>query len=216
MKLNSVFRKLIPQGNKFYPILSDMSDNLLSCSGIFTELTRATDKEVRRNLYTQIKQLETQGDKYLGLLFDELNNTFITPFDREDLNALGEKMDDVLDCMNSAAKRVVLYQPDIMPEQSAQLALLLQKGCELIRTAVNELDTMKKSPKSVKEICAKLHKVENEADDVYEHFILNIFETERNAIVLVKLKEIMQEIERATDKADSVGKIIKTIVVKYA
>jgi predicted phosphate transport protein (TIGR00153 family) len=180
------------------------------------ELTRASDKEARRNLYTQIKQLETQGDKYQGLLFDELNNTFITPFDREDLNALGEKMDDVLDCMNSAAKRIVLYQPDCMPEQSVQLALLLQKGCELIRTAVSELDTMKKSPKSVKEICAKLHKVENEADDVYEHFILDIFKMEQDAIVLIKLKEIMQEIERATDKADSVGKIIKIIVVKYA
>jgi predicted phosphate transport protein (TIGR00153 family) len=216
MKLNTIFSKLVPQGNKFYPILSAISDNLLVCADLFVELTKATDKEVRKNFYKQIKALETKGDSILGDLFDELNNTFITPFDREDINALGEKLDDVLDGMNSAAKRIVMYQPNHLPEQSTKLASLLQQGCELIRTAVSELDTMKKSPKSVKKICSQLHEVENEADDVYEHFILEIFAKEQNAIELIKLKEIMQEIERATDKADSVGKIIKTIVVKYA
>jgi predicted phosphate transport protein (TIGR00153 family) len=216
MKINTFFSRLVPHGNKFYPILSDMSANILACSEIFIELTKTADKEVRKELYKRIKTLETKGDKILGLLFDELNNTFITPFDREDLNALGEKLDDVLDSMNSAAKRVVMYQPNRIPEQSVELAVLLKKGCELIQKSVGELDTMKKSPKAVKEICLQLHDIENQADDVYEHFIIHIFETETDSIELIKLKEIMQEIERATDKADSVGKIIKTIIVKYA
>jgi uncharacterized protein Yka (UPF0111/DUF47 family) len=86
----------------------------------------------------------------------------------------------------------------------------------LIQTAISTLDTMKKSPKAVKEIYLQLHDIENQADDLYEHFIIHIFENETNSIELIKLKEIMQEIERATDKADSVGKIIKTILVKYA
>jgi predicted phosphate transport protein (TIGR00153 family) len=216
MKWNTFFNKFIPHGDKFYPILSDMSDNILTCSEVFVELNKTADRDARTDLYKRIKALETKGDKILGLLFDELNNTFITPFDREDINALGERMDDVLDSMNSAAKRVVMYQPEKLPPQSAELAMLLRKGCELIQKAVGELDAMKRSSKSVKAICLQLHDVENQADDLYEHFIIDIFKNEKNGIELIKLKEIMQEIERATDKADSVGKIIKTIIVKYA
>ncbi len=216
MKLNSIFSQFTPQENKFYPILREMSDNILECSELLIELTKQADKEARKDVYKQIKALETKGDAIVAVLFNELNNTFITPFDREDINALGEGLDDVLDRMNSAAKRVVLYQPDNMPPQSTELAMLLKKGCELIQSVVNELDTMKKKPDSVKEICTQLHKVENQADDLYENFIIHIFEKEKNGIELIKLKEIMQEIERATDNADSVGKTIKAILVKYA
>jgi predicted phosphate transport protein (TIGR00153 family) len=193
-----------------------MSDNILVCSDLLINLTQSEDKNVRENLRKQIKTLETKGDRMLGTLFDELNNTFITPFDREDINALGEKLDDVLDGMHSAAKRIDMYQPDNLPPESAQLAKLLKNSCDLIQTAVGELETMKKSPETVKEICAQLHSIENQADDLYEHFITDIFRNEKNGIELIKLKEIMQELERATDKADDVGKIIKTIIVKYA
>lgn len=216
MKLNAFFSKIAPKENKFYPILRNMSNNILACSELLIKLTDTDDKEVREEFRRYIKTLETKGDGMLITLFDELNNTFITPFDREDLNALGEKLDDVLDGMHSAAKRIAMYQPDKLPRQSVQLAMLLKKGCELIHKAVGELDVMKKSPKSVKEICSELHKIENQADDLYEHFITDIFRNEKDGIELIKLKEIMQELERATDKADDVGKIIKTIIVKYA
>lgn len=216
MKLNTIFRKLVPKENKFYTILKEMSVNIFECSELLIELTKASEKESRKEIYKQIKELEKKGDKILVKLFNELNSTFITPFDREDINALGERLDDVLDCMNCAAKRVIIYQPENLPPQSTELALMLKKGCELIQSAVDELDLMKTSPKIVKEIYKELHQIENQADNLYEHFIINIFENEKNGIELIKLKEIMQEIERATDRVDSVGKIIKTIVVKYA
>jgi predicted phosphate transport protein (TIGR00153 family) len=192
-----------------------MSDNIFACSELLVQLTGTDDKDAREDIRKHIKGLETKGDHMLITLFDELNNTFITPFDREDINALGEKLDDVLDGMHSAAKRIAMYQPDRLPQQSAQLALLLKEGCRLIQTAVGELDVMKKSPKEAKEICSQLHAIENQADDLYEHFITDIFKNEKDGINLIKLKEIMQELERATDKADDVGKIIKTIIVKY-
>ncbi|KAA6321624.1 hypothetical protein EZS27_028745 [termite gut metagenome] len=216
MKLNTFFSRFIPKEDKFYPILRDMSDNIMAGSDLLIEQTKTLDKEERKTIYKQIKTLETKGDHIVAHLFNELNNTFITPLDREDINALSEEMDNVLDCMNSAAKRVVMYQPDNLPKQSVELALLLKESCRLIQCAVRELATMKKSPKLVKDICIKLHNIENQADDLYEHFIIDIFEKEKNGIELIKLKEIMQEIERATDKADCVGKIIKTIIVKYA
>ncbi|KAA6332180.1 hypothetical protein EZS27_019287 [termite gut metagenome] len=216
MKINTFFSKFIPKENKFYPILSSMSDNILTCSDLLIKLTETDDKELRKGLYKQIKALETKGDGIVAHIFDELNNTFITPFDREDINTLSEELDNVLDSMNSVAKRIVMYQPEKLPEQSVKLARLLKNACELMQDAVNELNTMKKSPKSVKDICTQLHFIENQADDMYEHFIIEIFAKEKDGIELIKLKEIMQDLERATDKADSVGKIIRTIIVKYA
>ncbi|MDR1759777.1 MAG: DUF47 family protein [Fibrobacter sp.] len=215
MNINSIFSVLIPKENKFYPILRDMSSNLLECSRKLIEFTSASNKEMWKGIYRQIKSFETKGDKILDQLFTELNNTFITPFDREDINALGERLDDVLDCINSAAKRVVIYQPETLPERSIKLAEWLEKECELINKAVEGLDSVKKYPQKIKDICSELHGLENKADDEYEHFIMDLFEHEKNVGELIKHKEIMQEIERATDKADAVGKIIKAIVVKY-
>jgi len=216
MKFNTIFSHFIPKTDKFYPILLEQSRNLLEGSELFIELTKISDKEERKAMYKQIKAKETKGDKILIQLFDELNNTFITPFDREDINALGEELDDVLDNMNGAAKRIVMYQPEKLSEKSTEMAILLNEGCKLIQKATEELDRMKKDPKTVKSICEELHKIENQADDLYEVFITDIFEKEKNSIELIKNKEIMLEIERATDRADNVGKIIKTIIVKYA
>jgi predicted phosphate transport protein (TIGR00153 family) len=193
-----------------------MAGNILEAASALIELTKATDKSAYKDYYVHIKALETKGDKILATLFDELNNTFITPFDREDINALGEELDNILDSINSVAKRTEMYQPDSIPPQALELALLLQRSCLLVQSAVNQLDTMQKRRKHIKEICRQLHDIENQADDVYELFIIDIFETETDAIRLIKLKEILQELEHATDLADSVGKIIKSIIVKYA
>ncbi|MDR3328781.1 MAG: DUF47 family protein [Prevotellaceae bacterium] len=216
MKSNTFFSKLVPKESKFYPILRSMSDNIFVCSGLMLSLVQTEDKEQRKELYRQIKALETKGDAIVGHLFDELNNTFITPFDREDINALGEQLDNVLDSMNSAAKRIVMYQPSVLPPQTVALAEVLQQCCELLLGLVGELNAMKKNPTVVKRICKQLHALENQADDLYEHILIDIFAKETNAIDLIRIKEVVQEIERATDNADSVGKLIKVIVVKYA
>jgi uncharacterized protein Yka (UPF0111/DUF47 family) len=179
-------------------------------------LTKAADKSAYKDLYHQIKVLETKGDKILATLFEELNNTFITPFDREDINTLGEELDNVMDSINSAAKRAEMYQPDNLPARALEMALLLQESCLLVQQAIKQLETMQKQKKYIKDTCKQLHNLENQADDVYEHFIIDLFDKEKDAIQLIKLKEILQEIERATDRADCVGKIIRSIIVKYA
>lgn len=149
-------------------------------------------------------------------VFDELNTTFITPFDREDINSLANHMDDVTDRINSCAKKIVLYNPKKMPQSAVDLALELKNGVLCIGKAVDELDVLKKSAKNVKAFCKELHDIENRADDVYETFLIHLFENEKDGIELIKQKEIMSELEKATDVTDQVGKIIKTIIVKYA
>jgi len=103
-----------------------------------------------------------------------------------------------------------------MPESAIQLAKLIKEDAVCIDKAVDELDVLKKDAKTIKALCAELHDIENKADDVYDHFIIDLFEREKDGIEVVKLKEIMQELEKATNAAEQVGKIIKTIIVKYA
>jgi hypothetical protein len=125
-------------------------------------------------------------------------------------------MDDVTDYINSCAKRIVLYNPKHLPESATELARLIKEGAVCIGKAVDELDVLKKDAKKIKEYCTELHDIENRADDVYENFIINLFEHEKDGIEIIKVKEIMYELEKATDATEYVGKIIKTIIVKYA
>lgn len=213
---NSIFSKLTPREPKFFPLLKELSDVILVASDLIIECVQHQDHGSAVEYYNKIKEQEKKGDAISNMVFDKLNSTFITPFDREDIHLLADRLDDVTDRINSCAKRIVLYNPKKMPESALELARLLKDGAVCISDAINELDTLKKSTKKVQKCCSDLHDIENKADDVYEHFIIDLFENESNSIEIVKLKEIMYELERATDEAQYVGKIIKTIIVKYA
>ncbi len=213
---NSLFSKLAPKEPKFFPILKEMSEITLSASDLMVECVGQCNHEISIDYYKKIKELEKRGDDLSNTIFDELNKSFITPFDREDIHHLATLLDDVTDYINSCAKRIVLYNPKSMPESAVELAKLIKEGAICIDKAVDELGGLKKESKNIKAYCKELHNIENKADDVYEHFIIHLFETEKNDIEVVKLKEIMQELEKATNAAEQVGKIIKAIIVKYA
>ncbi|MEA4840176.1 MAG: DUF47 family protein [Bacteroidales bacterium] len=213
---NSFFSKFTPKEPKFFPILKEMSDVMLIASDLIIECVQKSDHESAIEYYRKIKEQEKKGDALSNQIFDELNTTFITPFDREDINRLSNRMDDVTDYINSCAKRIVLYNPKHLPESATELARLIKEGAVCIGKAVDELDVLKKDAKKIKEYCTELHDIENRADDVYENFIINLFEHEKDGIEIIKVKEIMYELEKATDATEYVGKIIKTIIVKYA
>ena len=103
-----------------------------------------------------------------------------------------------------------------MPTSALEIAKLIREGAVSIGKAIDQLDVLKKNSAKIKEYCKELKVVENKADDVYENFLIDLFENQKDGIELIKLKEIMSELERATDAAETVGKIIKTIIVKYA
>jgi len=213
---NSFFSKFMPKEPKFFPLLKDMSDVILAASDLMIECVQNYNHETAIEYYKKIKEIERKGDELSDKAFDELNTTFITPFDREDINHLANRLDDVTDFINSSAKRIALYNPIQLPDSALDLAKLINEGAVSISKAVNELNVLKKNSKKIKIYCSELHTIENKADDVYEHFTINLFEKEKNGIEIIKLKEIMYELEKATDAAENVGKIIKTIIVKYA
>jgi predicted phosphate transport protein (TIGR00153 family) len=193
-----------------------MGELITKASNLIIECVQVTNHDEAVRYYTLIKQLEHDADGVQSQIFEELNNTFITPFDREDINNLSSKMDDIMDLINSCSKRIVLYNPKKIPENATALALLLRESVGYLVQAVEELNSFKKRPDKIKEYCAKLNQTEKKADDVYEHFLIDLFANEKDAIEVIKLKDILHELERATDASESVGKIIKTVIIKYS
>jgi len=214
--MNNLFDKFVPKEPKFFPILKEMAEVILVASDLIATCVQNSDYETALEFYKKIKEQETKGDSLSAKIFDELNSTFITPFDREDIHHLADRLDDVTDYINSCAKRIVHYKPNKMPKEAYSLALLIKEGAIYISKAVDELVVMKKHTQKIKEYCVELHNIENRADDIYENFLIDLFENEKDPIEIIKLKEIMYELEKATDAAEYVGKIIKTIIVKYA
>ena len=213
---NSFFSKLTPKEPKFFPLLSGLSDVIIEITDMMVEFISHYNPEHAETCYKKIKEIERKGDRLANKIFEELNVSFITPFDREDINDLSSKMDDVNDFINSAAKKIYLYRPEQIPQAAFDLVNCLKDSALYIKRAVDELCFLKKKMKEIKEYCDNLHTLENKADDIYEHFLIELFRNGTSAVEIIKVKEIVSELERATDVAERVGKIIKKIIVKYA
>ncbi|MDR1113417.1 MAG: DUF47 family protein [Bacteroidales bacterium] len=213
---NTLLNRLTPKEPKFYPLLRDLATISLQAAEQLVACIEANNQEGAISIHQRIKDLEHSGDQLTNRIFEELNTTFITPFDREDINSLANKLDDVTDDIYSCSKRILFYKPKQLPQAALDLANMIKDATKCILQAVEELEILKKSPTKIKKYCKELHDIENRADEVYQVFITNLFAEETDAIEIIKLKEIVYVLETTTDEADHVGKIIKTIIVKYA
>ena len=213
---NSFFSRFTPQEPKFFPMLKHLSEILMVSADLLVESLEHNSPKERNEYYKRIKDIEREGDKQTHLIFDELGKTFITPFDREDIHDLASTIDDVIDGINSSAKRITIYNPRPISDSGKELSRLIRQEAQYIAKAMDELETFRKKPTALREYCVKLHDIENQADDVYELFVKKLFEEEKDCIELIKIKELMQELEKTTDAAERVGKILRNLIVKYA
>lgn len=213
---NSLLSCLAPKETKFFPLLEKLSQTVMAAASLLEQSFQFETADERAESYRQIKLVEREGDQMTNLIFEELGKTFITPFDREDIHDLASSIDDVTDYINSSAKRIAIYNPHKMNDCGKTLAQLIRQDAVLINKAVGELKTFRKNPAELNKCCSSLHDIENHADDVYEQFITRLFVEEKDCIELLKVKEIMQDLEKTTDAAEHVGKILKSLIVKYA
>ena len=212
---NSFFSRFTPKEPKFFPLLKQLSDVLLTASDLLIESLQCIDQEERVSFYRKIKEQERYGDQISHKIFEELSTSFITPFDREDIHLLADFLDDVIDRINSCAKRIAIYKPKKNTQGSKELGQIVRQDAECIAKAMDELESLRKNAIRLKAHCKELHDLENQADDVYEMAITQLFEEEKDGIEIIKAKDILSELEKATDAAERVGKSLKTIIVKY-
>ncbi len=213
---NSFLSRLAPKESKFFPLLSKLADILNQAAETFAESLFHTSVEERVAAAKKIKDFEHEGDQLSQKILDELSSTFITPFDREDIHDLASSLDDVIDGITSCAKRISLYNPQPISNSGKALGDIIRQGAKCLNTAVHELNHFQKNPKTMRECCIELHDIENRADDIYDLFIKTLFEEEKDPIEIIKIKDIMQEMEETTDAADHVGKLLGNLIVKYA
>ncbi|MDR2920293.1 MAG: DUF47 family protein [Tannerella sp.] len=216
MKINTILSIFTPKDTKFFPLLQEAATVLDNAAELLQELFTCQDKSKIKDYCKLIKDEEVKGDKVTGRVFKELNDTFITPFDREDIDALANEMDDAIDAINRSAHKMLLYSPETHPIATVQLAEILKKGTEEIKSAIIELSSLKRKDQKVRQHAKEIKRLEEKADIVYEEGIITLFKEETSTIELIKQKEIIQELEKSANKINNVGKVLKTIIVKYA
>ena len=210
------FKKiLLPREEKFFPYFNGLADLITDAARVLSQIVQSPQPALQHDFFREIKNLEKKADDIAHLIFDSLDTTFITPFDREDIHQLTSKMDDVLDFINATSQQIKLYKPkNLLPQFKEMIDIIIQ-GCEQIRIATNELHNLKK-PGKISDACVKINELENNADDIYHQLLSQLFETEANAIELIKNKEILESLEMAADSIEDVSDILKTIIIKSA
>lgn len=212
MSINSIFQFLVPKEKKFFPLFEDASNNLIELASILHDAVNLPLKE-REVLFQKIDKLEERGEVITRQTNLELSRNFITPFDREDIHSLITKIDNVADNLHGAASRMRLYQVDKITKSIRKLTEINLEACQNIGVAVSELRNLK-DIKKITEACARISKLENKSDNVYNKAVFEIFENETDVKNIIKYKEVLSVLETATDKCKSVASVLESIAVK--
>ena len=189
-------------------MFSEIAKNLIGGSQALVQLFDQYQQHSEKT--AEIKKIEHIGDELTHSILRKLNQTFITPFDREDIHHLASSLDDVLDLMNAAAERTWMYKITAPPPAAAKLAKLIFAQCEQLRGAVAHLQRNG----DVLERCIEIKRLENEADSVSREAIGKLFEIEKDPLTLIKIKELLEVLESATDKAEDAANVVETVVLK--
>ncbi len=213
MAVDKIFKFLTPKDNTFYPLFEQDVENLLKIAELLNELMNTKESSKWIPMIKQIKELERVGDEITNRIYDHLDKSFITPFDREDIQALATSIDDVADNINRACNRIMLYKPRMFMSEFSKLAELILESIRLIHHGIKEIKKLDSNPK-LTDICIQISTTENMADEIYHHAISRLFEEETDPIELIKIKDILKSLERATDEAKSVSNVFKTIIIK--
>ena len=161
----------------------------------------------------QIRDVEHIGDDITRKLRTELNGTFITPFEREDIHELISNMDDIVDFIHTSSKRINLYNMSPIPEEFVWIADRIHsanKEIQFVLRSVRSVSDFKKHASGIE----KISEYEREVDDIYQEYLSKLFDQEVNAIELIKKRDILTALEKAIDKCDDVGNIFSSLIIK--
>ena len=157
-----------------------------------------------------IRRMERVGDELTHTVLTRLNQTFITPLDREDIHQLASKLDDVLDFIYASSTRIAMYRITAPPSAAGEMAKIILMQSQELQKAVALLQ----KNGDILAHCVEINRLENEGDTVSQQAIAKLFEQEKDPINLIKIKELLEFLERATDKAEDVANVLETVVLK--
>ena len=201
--------RLIPREEKFYDDFRAMADQLRAGARLLEEMLAGDPPDADR--VHEVKETEHKCDFLTHEIIQRLNKTFVTPMDREDIHALARTLDDVMDAIDDAAALIPLYRIDHIRSGAREMARVISAQADELRKA---MDALESRHAAVLDHVVEINRLENEADRIHMQAIGKLFDEERDAITLVKWKEIFDRLEDATDAAEDVANLLENVVVK--
>jgi hypothetical protein len=201
--------RLTPRETGFYALFARSADNLVAGAQLLKELL-AAGIDGRAAIAEKMRDAEHAGDEVTHEIMRLINTTFVTPFDREDIYALASNLDDVMDHMDAAVDLVALYAPEELPAELADQVEVLERAAVLTAEAMPRLRSMK----DLTEYWIEVNRLENQADQIHRRLLARLFGGEYKAMTVLKLKDIVEELEAAADAFEHVANTVETIAVK--
>ncbi len=201
--------RLLPREEKFYGLFLRQAELISEASQLLLDGARTGNSRLAV-VATEIRDLEHKADEIIHEIITRLNQTFITPLDPEDIHALSSKLDDVMDGIEDAVHRMVAYKVEPIPPTVITLAEIICSCGNVLQKAFQALEKNEK----LMVHCIEVNRLENEADRLVRAAVADLFDKEKDPIVLIKLKEIYEFLEATTDRCEDVADVLQNVVVK--
>lgn len=202
--------RLLPREDAYFTLFSEIGAKIGEAAELLHEMMKADSSEFE-TYAKRIKNVEHACDDLTHAITLKLNKSFITPFDREDIYTLSVALDDILDYIDAAARAILMYDIKEVTEHARRFSIVIQSLSFEIKALVDSLN----KPHNITTHLVEIHKLENEADDIYFQAVGGLFHSETDAITLIKWKELYELLEYATDRCESVANIIESIILKH-
>jgi len=201
--------RLTPKDTSFYALFGTSAEHLVEGSKELTRLLGVEHSE-REAAAARMRDIEHAADESTHAIMRKVNSSFITPFDREDIYGLASHLDDCMDLMEAAADLIVLYRIGDLPDGIAAQVEVLVRMAELTAEAMPRLRSMH----DLEEYWIEINRLENQADQIYRRLVAELFNNGKDAIIVLKLKEVIDELEAAADAFETVANTVESIAVK--
>ncbi|WP_185956306.1 DUF47 domain-containing protein [Melghirimyces algeriensis] len=196
----------------FYQTLVEAASNIVEATQLFRQNVETL--EHKEEYAEKLKELENKGDEYTHILLHELNQTFITPMDREDILQLAVKLDDVLDGVEACASRIVYCHVEKTTPYLMQFAEILERSAEFLQESFIALE--KRDFTSIRKHSVEINLLENQADRLMRESVGSLFEEPKDPIELIKMKELYEKLEGVSDTTEDLANVLESVVMKYA
>jgi uncharacterized protein len=201
--------RLTPRNTSFFDLLADSARHLVTGADLLSQLL-GTERADRKAVADLLRDAEHAADESTHTIMRRLNQTFVTPFDRDDIYGLASALDDCMDHMEEAGDLIVLYKIDVLPPLVSEQVEVLRRCAELTADAMPKLRAMK----DLGEYWVEINRLENQADRTYRRLLAEMFNDGLDPIELMKLKEVVDALETAADSFEKVANLVETIALK--
>lgn len=216
MNIDTILKFFVPKDHSFYPLFEEDAKNLVKATELLIQLMSSSEYEDHERINKEIKEVEHKGDEITDKTYLQLNKSFITPFDREDIHELTAHIDDVVDSINGASRRVCMYKPkNLMPVYKV-MAEMINLAAKEIEICIHCLNDAAANKAKITRSCEKVTEIEHKADDYYYVALAELFEKEKDPTELIKNNKILEILERCVDESEDVTDTIKAILIKMA